>query len=138
MRTHHLLEHTADMGIEAEGESLAELFVETGRGLRQMITGETVGSVSEEITVEITGGDREELLVNWLNEILYLFEIRGFFPAEFAIDEMDETHLRVRVGGERFDPARHPVEREVKAATYHQLVVEERDGTWRARVYVDL
>ncbi len=88
--------------------------------------------------VEVTGGDSSELLVNWLNEILFLFETRGFFPIDFRVEEAGEDHLRARVLGEPFDPRRHRVEREVKAVTYHQLQVEPVDGAWRARVFVDL
>lgn len=138
MGTHRLLEHTADMGIEARGETLEELFAQAAYGLLEIIAGapQALSRVEKSVTVE--GGDTEELLVNWLNEILYLFEIKKFFPLDFEIEEVRGNHLLARVRGEPFDPRRHPVEREVKAVTYHQLRVEKTDGLWQARVYVDL
>jgi len=64
--------------------------------------------------------------------------VRGLVPAEFVISEIGENALRGEVRGEPFDPKRHPIEREVKAITYHQLSVERDGQGWRARVYVDL
>ncbi|HXV19947.1 MAG TPA: archease [Desulfuromonadales bacterium] len=138
MGTHRLLEHTADMGIEASGETIEELFAQAAYGLLEIIAGTPQALCREERIVTVEGGDAEELLVNWLNEILYLFEIRRFFPLDFEIEEVRGNRLLARVRGEPFDPQRHPVEREVKAVTYHQLRVEKTDGLWHARVYVDL
>jgi len=135
---YRLLEHTADMGIEALGASCEELFIQTARGLMAILCPDARTSTEAERRLRVTGLDREELLVNWLNEILYLLQGGDFFPVDFEIEEMGETLLSARVRGEAFDPERHPVEREIKAVTYHRLRVEEVDGRWRARVYVDL
>jgi len=133
-----LLEHTADMGIEATGAARAEVFVAAAQGLKQMIFGDALVTPRQSAPVSLDGGDAGELLVAWLGEILYLFEIRGLVPAEFVINDISENTLRGEVRGEPFDPKRHPVEREVKAITYHQLSVERDGQGWRARVYVDL
>jgi len=138
MRGHRLLEHTADMGIEASGASLEELFAEAAYGLMEIIAGTQQALNREERRVTVEGGEAEELLVNWLNEILYLFEIKRFFPVDFEVEEVAWDRLHARVRGEPFDPERHPVEREVKAVTYHQLEVKKIDGFWQARIYVDL
>jgi SHS2 domain-containing protein len=138
MGTHRLLEHTADMGIEASGETLEELFAQAAYGLLEIIAGTPEALCREEKIVTVEGEDSEELLVNWLNEILYLFEIKRFFPLDFEIEEVRGKRVLARVRGEPFDPQRHPVEREVKAVTYHQLRLEKTDGLWQARVYVDL
>jgi SHS2 domain-containing protein len=136
--SYRLLEHTADMGIEAVAESREDLFAQAAYGLREILSGSLEVAAREEKTVELRGGDLEELLVVWLNEILYLFEAKGFQPVDFEVEEVERTTLKARIRGEPFDPARHPVQREVKAVTYHQLKVEKSDGGWRARVYVDL
>ncbi len=138
MGEHRLLEHTADMGIEASGATLEELFAEAASGLLEIIAGTPQVVAREERRVTVTAGDTGELLVHWLNEILYLFESQGFLPLDFEIEEIRMNRLRARVRGETFDPQRHPLEREVKAVTYHQLRVEKTDGLWWARVYVDL
>ncbi len=133
-----LLEHTADMGIEATGASIEEVFIETARGLRSMIFADTPIKATREFPIEIHGADNDELLVGWLSEILYLFEVHGLAPADFVVDEISSGTLRARVRGETFDPLRHPVEREVKAITYHQLSVARDAAGWWTRLYVDL
>jgi len=133
-----LLAHTADMGIEATGDSLAGLFVAAASGLKEIIFGDIAVASRQSTPVALTGDDAVELLVAWLGEILYLFEVRGLVPAEFVISEITENSLRGEVCGEPFDSKRHPVEREVKAITYHQLSVQQQAQGWRARVYVDL
>lgn len=135
---YRLLEHTADMGLEARGGSLEELFGEAARGLRELMFGHYPGGQGQVIQLRISGQDREELLVNWLNDILYLFEVRGIYPVSFEVQAVSDTSTTVLVRGEPFDAERHPVERVVKAVTYHQLQLEQIQGEWRARVYVDL
>ncbi len=138
MNCFRLLEHTADMGIEAEGDSLAALFRQTALGLRQIITACTDIQSRQEIPVEVQALDREELLVNWLTELLFLLETRQLLAVEFVIDSISDCRLRARVQGEVFDAGRHFLEREIKAVTYHQIRVEQVAGGWRAQVFVDL
>ena len=137
MGRYRILEHTADMGIEAAGETLDELLVQAARGLMEIISG-AEALPREERTVEVTAGEVGEILVNWLNEILFLFDSGGFFPAEFVIEQATENRIRARILGEPFDPVRHPIDREIKAATYHQLRLERGEEGWTARVYLDL
>jgi SHS2 domain-containing protein len=138
MESHRLLEHTADMGIEVHADTLEELFAGAACALKEMILGEACGRATEERTVQLRGWDHGELLIAWLNEILYCFEVEGLFPVDFELEEVCSTTLKGRIRGEPFDPLRHPVEREVKAVTYHKLQVEPYDGRWLARLYVDL
>lgn len=135
---YRLLEHTADMGLEAQGGSLPELFSEAAQALREVLFGEAGGRTEQTIQLRVTGQDVGELLVNWLNEILFLFEVRGMYPVGFSIQGIEAHSVCGQVHGEPFDPERHPVERVVKAATYHQLRVERHGDGWRARVYLDL
>jgi SHS2 domain-containing protein len=138
MNRFRLLEHTADMGIEVEGESLAALFEQAAWGLRALISESRPLPPGQAVTVELAGADPEELLVNWLSELLYLFEIRHLLPVSLRIEQIAPTRLRARVEAETIDPEHYPVEREVKAITYHQIRVEQTQGGWRARLYVDL
>ncbi len=133
-----LLEHTADMGLEATGTDPADLFLTAARGLRAILLGRRIPPLERWETVEVRGADREELLVGWLGEILFRLGAKGFLATEFAIEELSETILRGRFGGCDFDPDHHSLEREVKAITWHRLAVTDSGGRWRARLYVDL
>jgi SHS2 domain-containing protein len=138
MDAFRLLDHTADIGIEARATSIEGLFVQAAHGLRMVLFGDCPVQSRREEPIEVNGQDYEELLVNWLNEILYRFEIGRLAPATFLVEELGETRLRGRVLGEDFDPLRHPLLREVKAVTHHQLAIVAVNGGWQTRIYLDL
>ena len=88
--------------------------------------------------MSLTAIDREALLVDWLNHLLYLFDVDGFLGRDFQVESLTPERLEARVTGESFDPARHPARTGVKAATFHQLsIVPVKDG-WEATVVLDL
>lgn len=126
------------MGIAAEGDSLSTLFQQAALGARQIMTAcSDIGS-DESFVVEVQGQDLEELLVDWLSELLFLCESRQFLPASFEIEITPELQLRARVWGESLDRSRCELQREIKAVTYHQIKVEKRGDGWQAQVFVDL
>lgn len=133
-----LLAHTADIGLEATAPSREELFVAAAKGLRGLLFGISPAEETLRLEVSLEAGNDAELLVAWLNEILCLCEMTRLVPATFEIIDLRDKQLTAAIAGEPFDPARHTVERVAKAVTYHQLVVEERQGGWYARVYIDL
>ncbi len=136
--SYRLVEHTADMGLEVQAASLEELFGEAADGLRELMFGPPAGDSRLSAHLQVSGQEVGELLVNWLNDILYLFEVRGIYPVAFEVQAVSDTSATGLVRGEPFDAGRHPVERVVKAVTYHQLEVRRTAADWRARVYVDL
>lgn len=132
------LEHTADIGLEARAATREELFVIAAKGLKVLLFGASpaIGTIRRSVVVE--AGNFSELLVAWLNEIIFFCENAQAVPATFAIEELTEHRLAAVISGEPFDPARHTAERTAKAVTYHRLLVEERQDGWSARVYIDL
>ena len=133
-----LLSHTADIGIEAWGSSRTVLFGEMARGLKNIIFGSSPIGSSLQRKVALKGDSDAELLVAWLNEIIFLFDTESLVPDSFKINQLDNGRLRATIHGEVFSPAKHTIERQAKAATYHQLALEKNAGGWHARVYVDL
>lgn len=135
---YRLLEHTADMGIEAWAATLDALFVCAAQGLQEILFGRPCSAEPrQQQELEVEAGDREELLVAWLGEILFMVEQRGFCPALFHIEKIDRQRLRGSVVGEYQREGLRPL-REVKAVTYHRLSVRRQDGGWQARIYLDL
>jgi len=137
MSAYRLLEHTADMGIAARGDSLAELFQAAAEGLRAVLS-EAPCDETESQQVSLRAEEPGELMVSWLQEILYRFECSQFLAGRFNITSITETSLEATLFGTRFDPHRHAIEREVKAVTFHRLRVAHEDGQWVATVYLDL
>ena len=138
MNHYRLLEHTADMGVEGEAETLAALFQLMAQGVMKIVTDCPDILATQRIALQIEGADIEDLLVGWLSEVLYLLEGREFLAADFQIDKIEDNHLEAAVYGELYDKNRHYLLREVKAVTYHQIKVKLVDGQWLGRVYVDL
>ena len=132
-----ILEHTADIGFHAWGATPGELFANAAQAMMAIAT-DAEPAPDAEIDVEVSGPDYESLMVNWLSEILYLFDAGIFAPAVFRVLEISGQKLRARLSGERRDPPRHPWKLIVKAVTYHQLAVAERDGRWQATVFLDI
>ena len=132
-------DHTADLGIEGEAESLERLFAEMARGLFAVLLADldAVRLVDRE-TIELPGDPQPELLLlDWLDELLYRFEVHRRVYAAFEV-HLDDSGLRGIARGEPLDPRRHSLQHEVKAITYHELRVWEEGGRWRARVIVDI
>ena len=129
---------TADKGIRAWGRDLAAVFVNAAHGLWSLMV--EAGSVRPErmVPLRVEAGDREALLVAWLNELLYIHEVEEFVAAEFAIPHLSDTTLEAEVWGERIDRARHAMVGHVKAVTYHQLRIDRTDDGWQAQVVVDV
>ena len=81
--------------------------------------------------------DREYLLLDWINELLFLFESKKFLASQFDATVCDDG-VRGTVHGEPYDSARHALAHEVKAVTYHGLKVEPTEGGWLAEVILDI
>lgn len=137
------IEHTADLGIEVEAASLAELFRRAAAGTMALVR-EEVGPdepaapsqrAAGERLVWLEAEDTGGLLVRWLRELLYLQEVEGFVYRDATFERLEASRLRARVRGEA-DPS--PPVRELKAVTYHGLEVRREDGRWRARVIFDI
>ncbi len=137
MQPFEFFEHTADVGLEARGETLAEAFANAAHGLASLLVEPGHVRPAEVRQVTLKGEGLEDLLVAWLNELLYLFDSEGFLPASFAFSTLDKGELRAEVAGETFDAARHHPRHGVKAATYHQVSVAGNGG-YRVRVILDV
>jgi len=133
-----IFEVTADKGIRAWGRDLPEVFLNTARGLWSLMVEPGAARAERMLPVKVEAGDRDTLLVAWLNELLYLHEVEEFVAAEFAITHLSDTMLEAEVWGERVDRARHPLVGHVKAATYHLLRVQPVEEGWEAQVVVDV
>ncbi len=131
-----ILEHTADVGIRSFGDSIEETFEQATRGLAEILGAWRPGD-GQRVDVELEGSDLEALLVDWLNEVLYLQDARDGVICDMEVLEVDDARV---VGSVAFAPrGEQPLEgTAVKAITYHQLKVERTPGGWVAEVYVDV
>ena len=125
---YRLLEHTADAMVEAHGETLGERFASAAYALFDQMTDVTKVSPTGEVRVELKADGREQLLVDFLQELLFLHDTENLVFSEFDV-ETDGMALAARARGEVFDEARHPKRSVVKGITYHGLTFDDAKGT---------
>ena len=124
MKRFQLIEHTADTGLIAYGNDLAEAFANAACGLFSITTELSRVREVESRSVTIRAEDTEGLLFNWINHLIYLFDVEYLLFKRFDINEFTERHLKAICWGERYDPSRHQLKLGVKSATYHILEVD--------------
>ena len=132
-----ILNHTADVGIIAYGADIKQAFANAARGLFSLIT--ELDDVKEVLyrDIEVTAADKESLLVEWLNELIFQFDVENIIFKRFEIIHLNNTLLKARSYGEKVDRSRHSLKTGVKAATYHMLRVNKGDGC-RVQVLFDI
>jgi len=136
-----VIEHTADMGIKAYGKNLSELFTNAAYGMASLITDLDKVNPKDVKNIMLEAENREELLVSWLNEIIYLSASQSRLFSKFEVSEIDERHLKAKIFGEEFDIDRHQIETEFKAATYHRLKISDSnlpEGVLQAEIIFDI
>ena len=139
-----LLEHTADIGIRARGASLEEVFEHATEGLAEVLGAWRPDAHGEAVAVEVAAPDPGGLLVDWLNEVLWLREVRAAVVAGVRVERVGEGtaagELVLAGGGPGPDgTSAGPDGTFVKAVTYHRLRVEpDPAGGWLAEVYLDV
>ena len=120
-----VLNHTADVGITAYGKDMKEAFANAAKGMFSLITKLDDVEEIEHRDIELTAPDQESLLVAWLNELIFLFDVDNILFKRFEITRLSQTHLKARGYGEKVDASRHKLKLGIKAATYHMLKIEK-------------
>ena len=129
---------TADLGIEAWGETLEEMFIQAGLGLAAAIAQLTENRDTFTRTILIEAPSTLDLLVKFLNEIIYLEEVDGFLLHHIPGLSIESSNLKATLAGVTFNPSLHSINAHIKAATYHDLSIEEKPGEFRVRVIFDV
>ncbi len=123
-----IINHTADVGIVAYGADVSQAFANAARALFSLIT--ELDDVEELLyrDIELTAPDEESLLVEWLNELICLFDTENIVFKRFDVTKLNNRQLKARSYGEKVDSSKHKLKTGVKAATYHMLKVDKGDG----------
>jgi len=135
MPRYRLMPHTADVGLMAYGKSLDEAYANAAYGMFAVMTDLRRIREIETRSISIHEKDKESLLFEWLNRLLYLFDVEHLLFKRFAV-ALDGTYLSATCYGEKFDPARHKMTIGVKSATYYMMEVDEKRN--RVRVVFDI
>ena len=133
-------DHTADLGLRITADDLPDLFQTAATGLFDVIVAnrEDVRCTDAE-EISLVGDSTEDLLVEWLNELIFLSETRHRLYNHFQV-ELDASccQLTATISGEPIDRARHVLDHEVKAVTRHGVVLQKEQQGWVAEVILDI
>lgn len=141
-KQYEYLEHTADIKFQAYGKTLEEVFENAALAMFNVIinTEKVSGETAKEIFLK--SPDLESLLVDWLSELLYIFEVDEIVFRKFRVEEIKEEKgeylITGQALGEKYYPESHPFETEIKAVTYNQLEIVKTPDGWKAQIVVDI
>jgi SHS2 domain-containing protein len=132
--SYEYIDHTADIGIRVRSKDLVSLFEDAGSALVDMM-GASSGEGPETLEITAEGIDHVDLLVRWLQELLYLIEVKAFRISALEIRELSDTMLRAGLTG-----ACRPTQlsHEIKAVTYHGLDICGIDNGFEATIIFDM
>ena len=133
---YELVDHTADIGVVVTGADLADLLAAVA--LADLITDPGRVEARSTRAILLEAPSAEELLVRWLNELIFVREVEEFLWRAVEVQVEGETWLRATLHGETYRPGKHAVRTGLKAATYHQLAITRAPGAWKARVILDV
>jgi SHS2 domain-containing protein len=130
----------ADCAVELTGEDVDDLFATAARALAELMVDPRTVTRAVERRVALTASSLDLLLYDWLSELIFLKDReRLVFPcAEVTVEPGSPSALEARLAGGPIDPERTTRRADPKAVTFHQFVLERRNGGWRARVVIDV
>ena len=138
MADYEFTDHTADVGLIAYGSTREDVFINAAKGMFSLIIDPLDVGNSHQEEISLYAEDYEELLVTWLNELLYLLEAENLVFSIYKITSLSHDSLNATVFGEKIDLSRHTIKTQVKAATYHQIKMKKEGDGYSARVILDV
>jgi len=136
MLKYEFVEHTADLTFKACGRDLNKLFENAAEALESTLVMLEDVALRETTTIEMTSDSWEDLLYDWLTELLVTFEVNRFAVKKCIVNVVGLS-LSAECWGERIDPNRHTLNTGVKAVTYHNLQIK-KNNVYHAEITLDV
>ena len=138
MVKYETIPHTADVGIRVRGKDQRELFSSAAEGMFDIIADIAGLEPDVCIDVDIRAGSPEELMVAWLDELLYAFYTKNLIFSKFDIIDIGQDRLKARASGRHIGDNRNRLKKEIKAVTFHNLDVKESPDGFSAEIIFDV
>lgn len=135
---YRLIEHTADTGFEVQADSVEQVYENAAGAFFNMMWQIANPDISTPKTIEVTGVDQEALLVNFLEEFLYLYDAKSLVCTRIQVEKAEPEILRARAWLQEFDENHDRELLSVKAVTYHQIFIGRENSKWKARIFLDI
>lgn len=137
-KKYRIMTRQSELAVKIFGSSQADLFANSAFALFDVMTDVEKIQVQERLPLEVEGTDRDDLMVNWMRELLYLFQGSGYLLKEFQVREATDTLVRAEVCGEKLDLDRHEIKKEIRSIAYHQSRMEKTGDQWTAQVIFEI
>ena len=137
-KRYRLTTRQSELAVRVAGNSQADLFANSEFALFDVMTDVEKVDIKERMSLEVEGTDRDDVMVNWMRELLYLYQGSGYLLKEFAIREAKDTLVRAEVCGEKIDPDRHEIRKEIHGIAYHQSRMQKTGDQWTAQLIFEI
>ena len=137
-KKYRITTHQSELAVRITGNSQADLFTNSAFALFDVMTDIANVDTKESIPLEVEGSDRDDLMVNWMRELLYLYQASGYLLKEFKIVEVKDTMVKAEVSGEKIDPDRHEIKQEITTVAFHKSRMEKTGNQWIAQLIFEL
>lgn len=138
MKAFEMIDHTADISIKVYGQNLKELFQNAAFGMFNILADLEGIKTSTELEIKVEALDKEELLIEWLDELLYDFYTKHIIFSKFDITELTDTKLTACVKGRFVGENRNRLKTEIKAVTRHNLHIEKKEDHYEVQIIFDV
>jgi SHS2 domain-containing protein len=128
------VEHMADRAFRVRARNLAELLENAAHAMVALDGKPPATERFVRRVINVEGSDRETLLVNWLNEVLYLEQTQQEFYDHFLLSDVNDSHLHAQLYGRQLDRSMTSL----KAVTFHNLNVKESQEGLEATIVIDV
>jgi len=132
-KRYRILNRSSDLVVKVFGKTQEELFANSAFALFDLMADVEKVEVHDHLPLEVEGVDRDDLIANWMRELLYLYQVSGYLLKEFHIRETRENYVLGEVRGEKFDPDRHEIRQEIRSVISHQCRMEKTGDQWTAQ-----
>lgn len=133
-----ILDHTADICVRVFGNTLEEIFIGSAKAMMEVITDIERVNPSKEVSITAQGENYEELLVKWLQEILYVHEVKKMVFKDFEVKIENTTRAVGKAYGEKIAVDRHEFYSIIKAVTHHNLKIISSKDKYRVDIVFDI
>ena len=137
-KRYRITPHHSELAVKVFGSSQSELFANSAWALFDVITETEKIELKERLPLEVEGTDRDDLLVNWVRELLYFYQGSGYLLRDFRILELGDKVLKAEVSGEKIDPDRHEIKREIVAVAYDKSRMAKTGDQWTAQLIFEV
>lgn len=138
MKRYITIDHTADIGIIAFGKDIREAFSNSAYAMFDILSDADKIDGKDSFDIQISAKNQDELLIKWLDELLFRYETERILCDKFIINSLDDKNLDATVFYEKINRVKHEIKTEIKNVTYHQLEIKEDKGKWSIQVIFDV